>query len=105
MVIALILAALGAVLTIIGPGQLRRITDLISEALYGPIDMDAIASTGVFLVAIYLLSSLFTYVQHYITATVTLKLSKQLRDGLSYKINRVPMKFSTRYPTATSSAG
>ena len=43
--------------------------------------------------AIYLLSSLFTYVQHYITATVTLKLSKQLRDGLSYKINRVPMKF------------
>lgn len=93
MVIALILAALGAVLTIIGPGQLRRITDLISEALYGPIDMDSIARTGVFLVTIYLLSSLFTYVQHYITATVTLKLSKQLRDGLSCKINRVPMKF------------
>lgn len=90
--VALILAALGAVLTIIGPSQLSKITDYISEALYGSIDMGAIARVGIFLIVIYLLSSLFTYIQHYIMATVTLQLSRQMRGDLSQKINRVPLK-------------
>ena len=90
--IALILAALGAVLTIIGPSQLSKITDYISQALYGSIDMAAIAKVGIFLVVIYLLSALFTYIQHFIMATVTLQLSKQMRGDLSQKINRVPLK-------------
>ena len=93
MAVAMILAALGAVLTIIGPDQLSKITDLISEALYGAVDMAAIARIGVVLAAIYLLSSLFTYIQHYIMATVTLKLSRQLRGDLSQKINRVPLQY------------
>lgn len=92
-VVALVLAALGAVLTIIGPSQLSKITDFISEALYGPVSMNGIARVGIFLAVIYLLSAVFTYVQHYIMATVTLKLSRQLRGDLSQKINKVPLKY------------
>lgn len=91
--IAFILAAAGAVLTIIGPNQLSRITEYISEALYGAIDMAAIARVGILLAVIYAAGALFTYIQHYIMATITLRFSQQLRGDLSRKINNVPLEF------------
>lgn len=94
--VAMLLAIAGAVLTIIGPNQLSRITDLISDSLYGDIDLAAIAHIGILLLAIYVFSAIFTFVEHYIMATVTLALSKQLRGDLSLKINRVPMKYFNR---------
>ena len=93
MIIAFLFAIIGAVLTIIGPNLLSRITDLISDSLFGEIDLEAIASIGILLLVIYGFSALFTYVEHYIMATVTLELSKDLRGDLSKKINRVPMKY------------
>ena len=76
MAAALILAIAGTVLTIIGPDQLSRMTDLISEALFGEIDLAAISGIGCILLAIYGFSALFTYIEHFIMATVTLDLSK-----------------------------
>ena len=52
MVIALCLAAAGAVLTIIGPNQLSRITDLISEGLTSQIDLPSIAKVGILLLCL-----------------------------------------------------
>ena len=96
MTVALLLAAAGTVLTIIGPNQLSRMTDLISDSLYGEIDMQAIGQVGILLLVIYGASGLLTYLEHYIMATVTLKLSKNLRGALSEKINRVPMEYFNR---------
>ena len=92
-VIALVFAMAGAVLTIIGPNLLSQITDLISNALGGEIDLAAISRIGVLLLVIYVLSAVFTYVEHYIMATVTLDLSRDMRQDLSRKINRVPMSY------------
>ncbi len=91
-VFSLFLAALGAILTIIGPKQLSKITDLISSSLYSKIDMQEIARLSLWLIGIYALSALFNYIQHYVMATVTLDLSKKMRNDLSQKINSVPMK-------------
>lgn len=93
MLAALLLAVAGTILTLAGPNQLSRITDLISDSLLGEIDMAAIAGVGVVLLVIYGCSAVFTYLEHYIMATVTLKLSRQLRGNLSEKINKVPMKY------------
>ena len=90
---ALVLAAFGAILTIIGPDKIGQITDLMSEGLATGIDLAAIAKVGVALIVIYGLSALFTFVQHYIMATVTLKMSYRMRGELSKKINRVPQKY------------
>ena len=90
---ALVLAALGAILTIIGPDKIGQITDLMSEGLATGIDLAAIAKVGVALIVIYGLSALFTFVQHYIMATVTLKMSYRMRGELSKKINLVPQKY------------
>ena len=91
--LALVLAALGAVLTIIGPDKIGDITNIMSEGLITGIDLAAIAKVGITLIVIYGLSALFTFVQHYIMATVTLKMSYRMRGELSQKINRVPQKY------------
>lgn len=90
--IAMLLAVAGAVFTIMGPNQLKKITNLISDALFGEIDLNAIGRIGIGLLVIYITGAICTYIQQYIMATVTLDLSKQMRKDLSYKINHVPME-------------
>ena len=94
--IAFLFAVAGAILTIIGPNLLSQITDLISDALGGEIDLAAIGRIGVTLLMIYGLSAVLTYVEHFIMATVTLDLSRDLRQDLSRKINRVPMSYFSK---------
>lgn len=92
-VLALVLAALSAVLTIIGPDQVGKIATIMSDGLLGGIDLAAIARVGILLAVIYGLSALFGFIQHYIMASVTLKMSYRVRAELSEKINRVPQKY------------
>ena len=92
-VVSLLFAAAGAVLTIIGPSLLSDITDIISDSIFAEIDLAAIGKIGVKLLIIYLISAVLTYVEHYIMATVTLELSRDLRRDLSRKINVVPMSY------------
>lgn len=92
-VLALVLAALSAVLTIIGPDQVGKIATIMSDGLLGGIDLAAIARVGILLAVIYSLSALFGFIQHYIMASVTLKMSYRIRAELSEKINRVPQKY------------
>lgn len=90
---ALVLAALGAIFSIIGPGQISKITDLITDGLVSGIDMNAVLKICYLLVGIYALSSIFSYLQGFIMATVTQKISYKLRDQISQKINRLPLKY------------
>ena len=90
---ALVLAALSAVLTIIGPDKVGEIATIMSDRLLTGIDISAIARVGAFLAAIYVASALFGFVQHYIMAVVTLKMSYRMRGELSEKINRVPQAY------------
>lgn len=162
-VLALILAAVGTVLTIMGPDQISKITDYIYDGITGDItteaiaedvkkqlmsgeinimevlpegtdlseinlseldftdedselsqaimenirlsdefadkyqnhgiDMDGITEVAVFLLAIYLISAICTFLQHYIMATVTQKISRRMRGDISRKINRLPLKY------------
>ena len=90
---ALILAAMSAVMTIIGPDKIGRIATLMSDGLTGSIDLAAIAKIGIFLAIIYILSAVFSFIQHYTMAVVTLKMSYRMRGELSDKINRLPQKY------------
>ena len=91
--LALVLAALSAVMTIIGPDKIGKMATIMSDGLFTGIDLAAIAKIGVFLAIIYCLSALFGFIQHYIMAVVTLKMSYRMRGELSEKINRVPQKY------------
>lgn len=78
-ILALVLAALSAVLTIIGPDQVGKIATIMSDGLLGGIDLAAIARVGILLAVIYGLSALFGFIQHYIMASVTLKMSYRMQ--------------------------
>ena len=92
-IFALVLAALSAVMTIIGPDKIGKMATIMSDGLLGGIDLAAIARVGILLAVIYGLSALFGFIQHYIMASVTLKMSYRMRAELSEKINRVPQKY------------
>ena len=92
-IISLLLAALAAVLTIIGPDRIGLMTNRIREGLFGEIDMPAIAKVGISLVVIYVAGAVFNFIQHFIMSTVTLRASRKLRSALSEKINKVPLSY------------
>ena len=101
-IIALILAAIGTVLQIIGPDKLKEMTNEIMKGLpfimngqpvVGSIDFGAIKDIAFMLVLFYSVSTLLSFCQSYIMATVTQKISKNLRTGISQKINRMPLKY------------
>lgn len=91
--IALLAAVGGAIFTIIGPDRLSKMTDLITEGLMGGIDMVAIRNIAITLAGFYGMSILLSFVQGFIMATVTQKISKGLRGEIAFKINRLPLKY------------
>lgn len=86
-------AVIGTILTIIGPDKLSEMTDIITAGIMTSIDLDKIASIGLTLVAIYVISAILTFAQGYIMATITQKVSKNLRSDISKKINKLPMSY------------
>ena len=92
-IFSLILACGSAVITIIGPGKLGDITDLITEGLVTGIDMAAIVQIARVLLILYVISFLLSFMQHYIMATMTQKISRSLRSDITGKINRLPLKY------------
>ncbi len=99
MIVALVCAALGTVLTLAGPGRLSEMTDLITEGIATGIDMAAIARIGFFLIGLYVASLLLSLVQGWIMATVTQRVARSLRSDISKKINRLPMAYYNRTST------
>lgn len=90
---ALLFAVASAVITIIGPDKVGEIATIMSDGLFGKIDLAAIAKIGVTLALLYCLSAALGFLQQYIMASVTLKMSYRLRGELSEKINRVPQTY------------
>lgn len=97
--VAILSAAIGTVLTLLGPDQLSELTDLITQGIATGIDMDAIASIGFFLVIIYSISAVLSLLQGLIMSSVTQKVSKRLRGDLSHKMNRLPISYYNKSTT------
>ena len=92
-IIAIILALLSSIFTIVGPNKISDMTDVISKGMLTKIDMEKIKSIAIFLGIIYALSAIFNFFQSYIMATVANKFSMRLRDEISSKINKLPLKY------------
>ena len=98
--IAVLLFAIGStVFSIVGPKILGKATTKIFEGLMakvsgtGGIDFGAIEKILLILVCLYLVSALFSFVQGYIMSGISQKISYEMRNQISEKINRMPMKY------------
>ena len=105
--IALVLAALGTVFQLIGPDKLKDMTNEIIKGLpalikgqpvLGTIDLEAVTSIAMLLVFFYVSSGVLSFLENFIMATVTAKISKNMRTSVSQKINKLPLKYLDSMP-------
>jgi ATP-binding cassette subfamily B protein len=98
-ILALVCATLGTILTLMGPDKLSQMTDCITEGITGPMDMDRIFQIGITLVIMYAAGYVMTATQGWTMATITQKVTKQMRSDISGKINRLPMSYYNKTST------
>ena len=100
----LVCAAASTVFSIFGPKVLGQATTKLFEGVMamltgtGGIDFSAIGQILLFLLAIYLISALLSYVQGWVMAGVATKVSYSMRRDISEKIDRMPLSYFDRVP-------
>ena len=94
-IIAIICACGGTVLTLIGPDKVSEITDTIIKGIMpnAKMDMDKIKSTAMILAVLYGVGAILSATQGFIMSTVTQYVSRKLRNDISVKINKLPMNY------------
>lgn len=90
---AIILAVFSSILAIIGPNKISDMTDIIASGMMGKINLNKIRNIGIILGILYSLSAIFNFLQSYIMATIANKFSRDLRKDISFKINKLPLKY------------
>ena len=106
-IIALILAIAGAVLSISAPDRLSKLTDEIQagiipkmengQIIMPEINMDAIKSIAISLVILYLFSAICTFIQSICMTEVPNNFARSLRTRISVKINKLPLSYFDRH--------
>ena len=101
-IVALVLGAIGTVCQIVGPDKLKDMTNEIAKGLpalvngepvLGAIDMDAVTHIAWLLVALYVGYAVLCYVQSWMMANVTQRTARELREAISVKINKLPLRY------------
>ncbi len=104
-IVALVLGAIGTVCQIVGPDKLKDMTNEIAKGLpalvngkpvLGAIDMNAVTHIAWLLVALYVGYAVLCYVQSWMMANVTQRTAQELREAISVKINKLPLKYSDK---------
>ena len=94
MIVALVLAMTGAIVSLIAPHKLSEFADLIRVGLMGQdIDMKAIKELAIFMGGLYVTSAICQFIQGYSLTTVSNRFAHKLRDSISKKINKLPLKY------------
>ena len=91
--VSVVLSVIGSALTLMGPGKVGDMTNLIKDGLTGNMDIPAIAKIAVLLAVIYILGFIVNYVQGFIMTTVTQRVTQRMRRDISEKIDRMPLKY------------
>ena len=83
--------------------ELLRKFDELPESIYNEVkpimNMNMIKNIALFLIVLYVISSLFSYIQQIIMANVANKYSKSIRKDITDKINRLPLKYFDTHET------
>jgi ATP-binding cassette subfamily B protein len=101
-IIAIIIAIASTAANIVGPKILGEATTELFEGLLavvrgtGEVDFDFIGRIILIVLALYVSSAIFRYIQGWIMARVSTDISYRLRKDISEKINRMELKYYDR---------
>lgn len=95
-----VFAAASAVFSIVGPKILGKATTKLFEGIMNKIsgtgtgiDFEYIGRIILTLVGLYIISSVFSYIQGWVMSGVSMKVSYGFRKDISEKINRLPLRY------------
>lgn len=99
LIIVVIVAILSTIFSIIGPKILGNATTelfngLVSKVNGGAgINFDKIAEILIFLLCLYIVSAIFSYIQGFVMSYITQKTTYKMRKDINEKIDRLPMSY------------
>ncbi len=101
LVIVFIFAIAGTTFSIAGPKLLGKATNKLFEGIMAKathvtgaaIDFNYIGNIALILMGLYVLSAIFTYIQGYIMANISMKITYNLRKNIAEKLKRLPLKY------------
>ncbi len=97
--IVMVIAVASTVFSIVGPKILGQATTELFEGVMaqlagtGEIDFAAIGNIILWVLGLYLLSSLLSYIQGWIMANISTQITYRFRRDISQKINRMPLRY------------
>lgn len=74
-------------------GLIDELPDSIYSLVKPSIDMEKVKNLAIFMGILYVVSALFSFIEGVSTTTVSNKFANQLRNKISHKINRLPLKY------------
>ena len=99
-IVVMLFAIASTVFSIYGPTILGEATNVLVDGIMGAmktgqlvIDYAKIRNILLFLLGLYLLSALFSYIQSWVMTGVSQKVTYKLRNDITQKINRMPLKY------------
>lgn len=99
-VVVLLFAIVSTIFTIVGPKILGKATTRLFEGIVAQIagtgsgiDFKYIGDILLLVGGLYLLSSVFSFIQGWIVTNITMKLTYRFRKEISEKINRLPLRY------------
>ncbi len=98
-VFVMLIAACSTVFSVVGPKVLGKATTALASGLMakvagtGGIDFTYIGKILLFVLGLYLLSSVLSFLQGWIMTGITQKICYRMRKEITEKINRMPMKY------------
>ena len=105
-IIVFIMAALGTVFNILGPRinglaitkLFEGAMDILHKKPGASVDFTYIGHILLVLLALYVVSAIFTYIQHYMMAGVAQGVVREMRADIMDKLTRLPLKFFDANP-------
>jgi ATP-binding cassette subfamily B multidrug efflux pump len=101
----MVFAALSSTFSIVGPKLLGKVTTKLAEGLIASyfqtrlyMDFAYMGRLIVFLILLYTISAVFSYIQSFMMTDVSMQVTYNLRKEIDQKISRLPLKF---YDTTT----
>ena len=83
--------------------KMLAVMDKLPESVYSLVkpkmDMEAIKNLAIFMGGLYIISALFSYIQSFSLTTVSNRFANKLRDSISRKINKLPLKYFDSHET------
>ena len=93
MIISFICAIGGSICTIYGPQKIQDLVTEISSGIMTGINLTSVRNIAILLLCIYVGGAILSYIQQFLMATVTQKVSRNLRNDINKKINELPLSY------------